>query len=144
MAIIDPTTVVGKLRLRCGDTSDLPMLSDQVYEQTYTDCNNSLARATSTCAQYILALLSQNTHQKLVQIEVWGAEAFSNYLTFLTKVVLNPSLSQICPIPYSASNDKTHSLIQFQEDWYEGFVAGTQSEQMELDNSAKTDAWVPV
>jgi len=144
MAIIDPTTVVGKLRLRCGDTSDLPMLSDSVYETTYTDCNNSLSRATATCAQYILALLSQNTHQRLVNIEIWGSEAFNNYMTFLTKVVLNPSISQTCPIPYSASNNTTHPLVQFQDDWYEGFVAGTQSEQMELDNAAKTDAWIPV
>jgi hypothetical protein len=123
MAVVDPTSTTGKLRLRCGDTSDLPILSDAVYEQTYIDSGNSLNRAATTCAQYILALLSQNTHSKLVQIEVWGA-----------KVVLNPQLSQTCPIPYSASNDKVHPLIEFTEDWYGNFTAGTQSEQLERDS----------
>jgi hypothetical protein len=134
MAIIDPTTTVGKLRLRVGDTSDLPILSDSVYEQTYIDSGNSLNRASATCAQYILALLSQNTHSKLVQIEVWGGEAFTNYLAFLTKVVLNPNLSQTCPIPYSASNDKVHPLIEFTDDWYGNFHAGTQSEELAQDS----------
>ncbi len=134
MAVIDPTTPTGKLRLRCGDTSDLPILSDAVYEQTYVDSGNSLSRAAVTCAQYILALLSQNTHSKLVQIEVWGAEAFNNYLTYLTKVVLNPNLSQTCPIPYSASNDKVHPLIEFTGDWYGNFHSGTQSEQLAQDS----------
>ncbi len=134
MAVIDPTSTTGKLRLRCGDTSDLPILSDEVYEQTYTDSGNSLNRASVTCAQYILALLSQNTHQKLVQIEVWGGEAFTNYMNYLTKVVLNPQLSQTCPIPYSASNDQVHPLVEFNKDWYGNFHAGTQSEQLAQDS----------
>lgn len=132
---LDPTSVVGKLRLRCGDYNDIPILPDSVYQETYTDSGNSLSRASVTCAQYILAMLSQNCHQRLVNIEIYGAEAFNNYLTYLTKVVLNPNLSQTCPIPYSASNDRVHPLIEFTEDWYGNFYKGTQSEQLAQDSN---------
>jgi hypothetical protein len=132
--MLDPTTVIGKLRLRCGDYNDLPILPDTVYQETYTESGNSLNQASVTCAQYILAILSQSCHQRLVNIEIYGSEAFNNYLTYLTKVVLNPNLSQTCPIPYSASNDKVHPLIQFQEDWENNFVNGTQSEQLAQDS----------
>jgi hypothetical protein len=136
MAVIDASTDLGRVRLKIGDTSDLPILSDGVITQTLIDNGNSVSRATTTCAQYILALLSQNTHSKLVQIEVWGGEAFTNYMNYLTKVVLNPNLSQTCPIPYSASNDKVHPLVEFNQDWYGNFHNGTQSEQLAQDSIA--------
>lgn len=135
MAVIDASTNLGRVRLKIGDTSDLPILSDAVINQTLIDCNDSVSRASTTCAQYILALLAQNTRQKLVQIEIYGSEAFNNYLAYLTKVVLNPNLSQTCPIPYSASTGKSQPLIEFTEDWYGNFTAGTQSEQLARDSS---------
>jgi len=136
MAVIDASTNLGRVRLKIGDTSDLPILSNGVINQTLIDNNNSVSRATTTCAQYILALLSQNSHQKLIGIEIWGSEAFNNYLTYLMKVVLNPNLAQICPIPYSASNDTVHPLIEFQKNWDGNFHNGTQSEQLALDNTS--------
>jgi hypothetical protein len=31
MAILDPTSPIGKMRLRVGDFSDLPLMPDSVY-----------------------------------------------------------------------------------------------------------------
>jgi hypothetical protein len=134
MAVIDASTDLGRVRLKIGDTSDLHILSDGVITQTLIDNGNSVSRASTTCAQYILALLSQNSHQRLVNVEIWGSEAFNNYLKYLKEVVLNPNLSQTCPIPYSASNDKVHPLVEFNQDWYGNFHNGTQSEQLTQDS----------
>jgi len=59
MPAIDPTTNEGKLRLRLGDWRDITLLPSSVYQQTLTDCNNNLNKATAILAQYILAILAQ-------------------------------------------------------------------------------------
>lgn len=129
MAIIDPTSTLGVLRLRCGDTSDMPFLADNVYTTVYASSNNNLQLATKTCAQYILASLAFNTHEKLYQIEVWGSEAFQNYSKYLQSVILNPALSDAAMIPYgSASDNDVHPLIEFINDWNSCYISGTQSE----------------
>ena len=50
MPLIDPTTNLGKVRLRCGDFSDVPFLPDSVYEATLADTNNNVVRAAGICA----------------------------------------------------------------------------------------------
>ena len=52
MPLIDPTTNLGKVRLRCGDFSDVPFLPDSVYEATLADTNNNVVRAAGICAIY--------------------------------------------------------------------------------------------
>jgi len=129
MPIIDPSSNLGKCRLRCGDTSDMPFLSDLVYTQVLSDTNNNLQLATKTCASYILATLAFNSHEKLYQIEIWGSEAFENYSKYLQQIVLNPSFSDQAMIPYGSSSDNTtHPLIQFISDWNNCYITGTQSE----------------
>jgi len=129
MSAIDVSTPLGQLRLRCGDVSDMPFLPDSVYTTTYTNSNNNLQAAAKTCASYILAQLAFNTHEKLYQVEVWGAEAFQNYSKYLQTVILNPALSDQVIIAYgSASDNETNDLVQFIQDWNACYIFGTQSE----------------
>lgn len=57
MAVIDPSTNIGKLRLRLADWRDIQWLPDAVYQQTLDDTSNNLTASTRILAQYILAIL---------------------------------------------------------------------------------------
>lgn len=133
MTIIDPSTPVGKIRLRCGDWSDLPILPDSVIESALVDCNNNLYRASSLCAQYILATLTAKTHRKMQMVETWGNERFENYVKFIKLTILNPNLSEIAPVPYTGTVDEEHPLIKFTQDWNKNYIGGTQSDQLARD-----------
>lgn len=136
MTTIDYSTVVGKLRMRVGDISDLPYLPDSVYTAVYAEEDSNLARAAQSCAKMILVQLSFNTHRRMsVQLEVWGAESYRNYRDFLLLTVTNPAFMSIAPIPYSGSGTDAHPLIQFASDWNKNFPQGTQSQQLAFDAS---------
>ncbi len=136
--ILDPTTSVGKMRLRVGDYSDFPMMPDEVYVSALEDCQSNVPRACVLVATYILASLTGQTHQRMVQIEVYGSEWFDNYLRFVKAVILNPNLMPYAPLPYTPitvdayGNEIEVPLIQFQKDWNANFNGGTQSEAMRL------------
>jgi hypothetical protein len=117
--VIDPTTPLGKIRLRIGDWSDLPILPDYVIASALADCNNSVPRASVLCAQYVLATLTAKTHKRLAQVETWSNEQFENYVTFLKMTVLNPNLAQVAPVPYVGDGDRgaDHTLIEFVKEW---------------------------
>jgi hypothetical protein len=124
---IDPTTNLGRIRLRIGDFGDVPILPDDVITQTLTDNNNSLVQTAQTCAGYILGILSSKTHRKLGQLETWGSDQFENYMNFLQKVVLNPNLAGVCPIPYTGTNVDgldINPLLQSKQDWEAGYAPG--------------------
>lgn len=136
--VIDPTTSVGKMRLRVGDYSDLPLMPDEVYLSALDDCQGSLPRACTLVAQYILAALTGQTHQKLAQIEVFGNQWFENYLAFVKTTILNPNLMTVAPLPYTPitvdewGNQVEVPLVQFQKDWNDNYSGGTQSQAMRL------------
>jgi hypothetical protein len=124
MTTIDPSTNLGKVRLRVGDWSDIPILPDTVVNQTLTDCNNNVIRASQLCAQYILATLTAKTHRKLAQLETWSSEQFDNYVKFLQMTVLNPHLSGIAPVPYVVDSGVENPIEQFIENWKAGYERG--------------------
>lgn len=136
--ILDPTSPIGKLRLRVGDFSDLPLYPDEVYLSALEDSGNNLAKATKLMAQYILAMLSQQTRQRIVQLEVFGNEWFKQYLTFIKETITNPEFMDTCPVPYTASvvdeygNETELPLAQFSKDWNANYVGTTQSQDMHL------------
>lgn len=147
MAILDPTTSVGKMRLRVGDYSDFPMMPDEVYISALADCQNNLPRACVLVATYILASLTGQTHQRLVQVEVYGAEWFENYLAFVKATILNPNFMSVAPVPWTPiivdeyGNQLEHPLIQFQKDWNANFNNGTQSSDMHMTASYPTSLY---
>lgn len=93
MATIDPSIAEDRIRLACGDTSDLPYLTDDIYTYCLSQQSNNEPAATKMAAQLILAQLSYGQHQRLDKLEQWGSEAFNNYLTYIKQVITNPSLN---------------------------------------------------
>ena len=143
--VIDPTTPIGKLRLRCADIGDIPFLPDSVYNQALIDNNNALPQSAKQCATYILGQLAFKTHRKMgLQLEVWGAEAFDNYKQYLLLTVANPNFMDISPLPVNVQGDELHPIMQFQKDWTLNYAQITQSQQMTIDaigSPASTDVW---
>lgn len=125
MAVIDPTTAVGKIRLRIGDWSDLPILPDVVITSALEECDNNIPRAASLCAQYVLGTLTAKTHRKLSNIETWSNEQFDNYVKFLKITMLNPHMMSIAPVPYSGSMDDQHPLVLFTQQWNDTYSCPT-------------------
>lgn len=134
MTVIDPTSSLGKIRLRTGDWNDIVILPDVVIQSALDDCSNNVPRAAALCAQYILATLTGSTHRKLQSIEVWGKERFDNYLKFIQLTILNPNIAAIAPIPYSASGTEPHEIVQFISDWRKNYAI-TQSQTLAHDAS---------
>lgn len=131
---LDPTSNIGKVRLRCADYSDLPYFPDSVYQSVLDDNDDNLPRTAKVMATYILGMLSSRTHRKLNQLEVWGNEAFQAYKEFLLLTVKDPAFMDVSPIPY-ASTDDFSPILQFQSDWNKNYVAGTESQQLANDAS---------
>ena len=136
MANLDPSTPIGKMRLRVGDYSDFPLMPDEVYASALGDTQNNLPRACVLVATYILASLTSQTHQRMVQVEVYGKEWFENYLKFVKATILNPNFMSLNPLPWTPivvdeyGNRMEVPLIQFQKDWNNNFAGGTQSQAM--------------
>ena len=139
MANIDISTDVGKVRLKIGDTSDLPFLADSAITATINEFQGNLQKASSQCAMYILAQLSFQTHRKLSQIEIFGKEAFDSYKQFLSMLVKDPYFAGKCPLPYANQSDDTSPLIEFVEDWNANYVGRTQSEVMHIQATRNFD-----
>lgn len=119
---LDPTTNLGKVRLRIGDFGDLPLLSDSIINSALTECSDNVPRAAALCAQYILALISSKTHRRMTAaLEVWGAEHFDNYLKFLRATILNPHLMDMSYMPYGGGTSETHPLIAFMDNWNDSY-----------------------
>ena len=130
--VLDLSQNEDKIRLRVGDYNDIPILPTSVYTATLADNNNNVNKCVPIIATYILALFAQKSHSKLSYIEVWSSEVYNNYRDWLLKVVLNPMLNQSSPIPYTGASSTTtkNPLIQFTEDWENGYVKPTQSEDL--------------
>lgn len=146
MTILDPSSPIGKMRLRVGDYSDMPLMPDEVYASALTDCNNHLPRASVLVAQYILASLTGQTRQSLAQVEVFGNEWFANYMAFVKLTISNPNNMTVVPMPYTPltydeyGNQVEVPLIQFQRDWNASFLAG----RSDLDIRYSGGAYAPL
>lgn len=129
--IIDPTTDLGKLRLRVADFGDISYLPDSVYLQTLQDTDNNLLASTKTCAMYILGMLSFKTHRKMgLSLEVWSGEAFEQYKQFLLLTITNPAFIDVYPIPYMSSGDGSNPIPDFISDWERNYYNGTESQAL--------------
>lgn len=122
MALLDPTSKITMMRLRCGDTRDIPFLPDEVYCSALDEKKGDIKSASILCAQYILAQLAFKTRAKMVQLEVFGGDAFKQYQEYLLMIVKNPDFSGISPIPYSATGPSP--INEFQKDWDKSYECG--------------------
>lgn len=117
MALIDINSPLGLLRLRLGDTRDIPILSDDVYQKTLDDNNGNLKASAKLCGQYILATLAFDSQQSMGVITVYGNQVFNQYKEYLMLVVKDPNFSDISPIPYGGSGEEA-PIVCFTKDWY--------------------------
>jgi hypothetical protein len=140
---IDPTTQVGKVRLRIGDISDLPLLPDSVYEGAISDASGNLPEAAKVCATYILAMLTFRTHKKLVQMEIWDDNVYTNYKDFLLSTISNPALMSYTAMPVLIGTDvETNPLKQFTEDWNNCWVGDNVTQMVhDVATWADTHYW---
>lgn len=89
--VIDMTDPVHRVRLAIGDISDTPLLTNDVI-QYYLDTNSqNEVVAIKQAASNILVLLSYGTRERLDRVEVYGNQAFEQYLKVLKEVINNPS-----------------------------------------------------
>jgi hypothetical protein len=121
MPLLDPTTSLGKVRLRIGDWADLSLLPDSVIQAALDDASGNVPNAARTCAGYILGMLTSRTHKKMAQLETWSGEQFDNYVKFIKMTIMNPHMMDISPIPY-VNVDTEHPLIEFTRLWNEQFA----------------------
>ena len=132
MPVIDPSTPIGKMRLRVGDWADLPWLPDSVYQSTLTENNDNIVRASGVIAQYILAMLTRNTKTKLAQLESYDNQAFEQYKEFLMLTTTNPAFMSINPLVQGNVSGEDNPLVKFQKYWNAGYVAGTSYDDMAM------------
>lgn len=132
MAVIDPTTNLGRVRLRVGDFTDFQIFPDSVYESTLIDCANNVPQASKLMAQYILATLSMRVHERLGNVEVFGSDYAKQYVAFIKTTILNPNMMEIAPIPYGSGIAVEQKLLKFREDFNNNYSAGTQDQLMSL------------
>lgn len=129
MTTIDPTTNIGKIRLRIADYSDLPYLNDSTIQATLDDNGGNLPQTAKVCATYILGMLAHKTHRRLNQMEVWQGESFKNYLSFLLLTVKDPAFCSTAPIPYAATVE-FNDIIDFQNNWNRSYYNGTSAQSL--------------
>jgi hypothetical protein len=127
--MLDPSTPIGKVRLRVADYSDLPYFGDNVYQQTLDDNDGDILKTSVVMAMYILGTLAHNTHRKMgLQLEIWGAEAFTSYKEFLLLTVKDPAFMQITPVFSICLSTNSTAIAAFQSDWNRSFYCGTEAQ----------------
>lgn len=84
------------------------------------------------CATYILSMLAMGCHQKMSFLEIYGNQKYDQYESYLMKIAKDSSFNGSSPIPYTGASSTTEKnpLIQFVEDWENGYQKPTQSEDL--------------
>ena len=99
-----------------GDTQpDAEFIADGWYSYFLQQSSNNEKKAAIEVAKRILAMYSGYTREREGLVEVYGSEAFNNYLKWLKAYLTDPSLSGLsAPMPYaggtSYSDMQAHDL----------------------------------
>lgn len=134
MTVIDPSTPIGMVRLRIADWSDIPHLPDTVIQSALDNASGNMAKASITCALYILGILSQKVDRRAgLQLQVWNSQSYKSYKDFLLTTVSNPYLIDFSPLPWSASTIDLPDLVQFASDFRKNYPRNTESQQLAVD-----------
>lgn len=96
------TNPVDEIRLRLGDIDpDFPLMGDEEYQYFLGKNPVDLTSALLGAAQSLLFYISRYTRERTGMIEVYGAEAFNNYLAAYKLLLKNPlGALNLAPIPY--------------------------------------------
>lgn len=111
------TSPIDEIRLRLGDIDDeFPIMGDSEYQYFITKFppvspNTISNQAILGAAQSLLFYTSRYTRERAGMIEVYGAEAFQNYLAALKLLLANPSqMLNINAIPFFGGLSRIDSI----------------------------------
>lgn len=92
MALTDIDKV--KLEIGLNYLEDWVILTDEEVNYFLDKNNASIRRASLDAAKTVLFIVSQYVHSKTgVELEIWGAEFFKNYMTSLKMYINDPNFS---------------------------------------------------
>ena len=96
------TNPVDELRLKLGDIDpDFPLMEDAEYQYFITKNGADQIQALLGAAQSLLFYISRYTRERTGMIEVYGAEAFQNYLDAYKQLIKNPNgIAGLNPVPF--------------------------------------------
>lgn len=103
MAFTDnPALARDRVRITVGDTDTVnSYVSDAWYDYYLSEYNNNEGKTALAVAKKILAMYSGWTREREAQVEIYGADAFNNYLKFVNDLIKDPSFSLLsAPMPY--------------------------------------------
>lgn len=86
-----------------------PLISNGWYEYYLTQNNQDEHKTAISVAGKILALYTGNTRQREGSVEIYGAEAFDNYLKWLREILTDTALiaaTKRAPMPYLSGSSK--------------------------------------
>lgn len=103
------TNLTDELRLKLGDIDpDFPLMGDEEYQYFLDKNSDDLAASLLGAAQSLLFYISRYTRERTGMIEVYGSEAFNNYLAAYKLLLKNPlGALNLSPIPYFGGISKT-------------------------------------
>ena len=107
--VLDLTnSAVDRVRTRCADFEDVPILTDDVYQYYITKNNNNEDAATKECAFVILGWLARNsTYSKINVLIEDGKNAYLHYKDYLLAITKDLSMSNMVINPYAGGVSKS-------------------------------------
>ena len=117
--MLDPTSNIGKVRLRVGDYQDYPMqfFPDSVYQTALDDSDNSVTRAARTVGYYILALMTQTSNVTLGVLAIYDGDTAKAYTEYLKMMIKDSTFNGLCPIPYFGGADTPNPVVEWNNTW---------------------------
>lgn len=117
--MLDPTSNIGKVRLRVGDYQDPPMqfFPDSVYTSALEDNNQNIARASKAVACFILAQMCQQGNIVLGPLSLYDADMAKSYQVYLNMIIKDSSFSGFAPIPYFGGADTPNPVVEWNNTW---------------------------
>ena len=105
MPVLDMTEPVSRVRLSIADYNDPVILTDEVIQYTLDKNSGNEQAAIKECAYFILGALSKSTRQRLDRIELWGSDAYNQYLSYIKEVIRSPNGAYASAGIYAAGVD---------------------------------------
>lgn len=104
----DPSLPRDRVRMSVGDVDPLnEYLTDSWYDYYLTENDGNETLAAIDAAKSILVRFTNNTREKVDQVEIWGNDQFDNYLAWLKNFIENPALSGLSsPVPFGGGTSK--------------------------------------
>lgn len=86
--VLDFTKPVDRVRLTVGDTTEMPIFPDALYQQVLDKNSGNESQTALEMAQYLLGHISQTGfRERAAQYEVYGREWLQSYKDFLNTFV---------------------------------------------------------